>query len=349
MSEAPPIIDPSEAPDPDAMFDRAVPGGKFIFSAEEEIPCVWGDGEEVAWIEGEPLYMCGPPGVGKTTVAQQLALARVGVTSDLLGMPVVADERKLLYVAADRHRQAQRSMRRMVCPEEHEAVLDERLTFWKGPLPFDLGTEPERLAKMADYYEAGTVILDSLKDVALDLTEDATGARVNHALQIAVSENVEVLVLHHQRKASAGNTRPNSLDDVYGSRWLTAGAGSVFMLWGAAGDPIVDLLHLKQPAAPVGPLKVLHDHSAGCSSVHNPKDLFEHLTKVKHGLTVREAAIFLTGNASPEDKDIERARRKLNGLVRRELAVHRAGNPGGAGGGGASRYFARSLLEEIPA
>jgi hypothetical protein len=36
-------------------------------------------------------------------------------------------------------------------------------------------------------------------------------------------------------------------------RRITAGAGSVVLLWGAAGDPIVEWRHLKQPAAEVGP------------------------------------------------------------------------------------------------
>jgi hypothetical protein len=37
--------------------------------------------------------------------------------------------------------------------------------------------------------------------------------------------------------------------------WLTSGAGSVILLNGQPGDPIVSLHHLKQPAAAVGPLQ----------------------------------------------------------------------------------------------
>jgi hypothetical protein len=42
-------------------------------------------------------------------------------------------------------------------------------------------------------------------------------------------------------------------DDVYGSTWLTAGTGSVILLHGEPGDPIVSMHHLKKPVAEGGP------------------------------------------------------------------------------------------------
>ena len=72
--------------------------------------------------------------------------------------------------------------------------------------------------------------------------------------------------MHHGRKANADNKKPNTLDDVYGSAWLTAGMGSVICLWGKPGDSLVELTHLKQPAEAVGPMMVLHDHATGRST-----------------------------------------------------------------------------------
>ena len=62
-----------------------------------------------------------------------------------------------------------------------------------------------------------------------------------------VASEIEVVVSHHQRKATGYNKKPTTLADVYGSTWLTAGAGSVVLLWGEAGDPIVELTHLGSP------------------------------------------------------------------------------------------------------
>ena len=116
------------------------------------------------------------------------------------------------------------------------------------------------------------MVLDSLKDVALDLVKDDVGARVNHALQLALADGVQVVALHHQRKHGTDGSRPTRLADVYGSAWITAGAGSVILLWGEPGDAWVDLTHLKQPAGDVGPLRVFHDHSTGASRIDTGAD-----------------------------------------------------------------------------
>ena len=114
--------------------------------------------------------------------------------------PEISDVPKaVLYVAADRPRQIARSFRRMV-REGHRAAL-EWLTVWSGPLPFDLAADgAERLTEFAAEFGAGTIVLDSLKDVALDLSKEETGSRVNLALQHTLAAGVEVLAIHHQRK-----------------------------------------------------------------------------------------------------------------------------------------------------
>jgi hypothetical protein len=58
---------------------RLVAGGDFVLDEPETIPAVWGDGERVLWTEGEGVMITGHQGVGKTTVAQQLVLHRIGL------------------------------------------------------------------------------------------------------------------------------------------------------------------------------------------------------------------------------------------------------------------------------
>jgi Holliday junction resolvasome RuvABC ATP-dependent DNA helicase subunit len=45
--------------------------------------------------------LVGPDGVGKTTLAQQLALGQIGLRERVLGMRVETIDRPLLYIAAD--------------------------------------------------------------------------------------------------------------------------------------------------------------------------------------------------------------------------------------------------------
>lgn len=332
------------APEGRASWDCSVDGATFLTTEGAEVPAVWGDSDTVAWSEGEPLFLVGPPGVGKSTVAQQLVLARLGLRDGgLLGMPVAVEPTKVLYLAADRPAQIARSMRRMVTPEDYPD-LGERLQVWRGPLPFDLAQEPQRLTGMARHFGAGTVIIDSLKDVALELVKDDVGARVNLALQHALAEGLQVLVLHHQRKGSAGNPKPRGLDDVYGSRWLTAGAGSVLLLWGTAGDAVIDLEHLKQPAGDIGPLKLFHDHRAGTTTLYEGIDVYALVKSTRNGMTAKDAARALFSTPEPNRNEIEKARRRLDQLVARDVLVKDEGTSGGEGGGTPTRYLVPTLL-----
>jgi len=104
---------------------------------------------------------------------------------------------------------------------------------------------------------------------------------------------------------------------VYGSRWLTAGAGSVVLLWGEPGDLVVELRHLKQPADEIGPLQVVHNHDLGVTTIHEQADLEVVLERTVGGLTVKDAARVLFESDEPRQNEIEKARRKLDKLVDR--------------------------------
>ena len=113
---------------------------------------------------------------------------------------------------------------------------------------------------------------------------------------------------------------PKKLDDTFGSRWITAGAGSVVLLWGEPGDPIVEWKHLKQPLEEVGPFSLLHDHDRGLPRLHEAVDLADLLMATANGLTVPAAAVHIFGTASPTRSQNEKARRRLEALVRRGIA-----------------------------
>ena len=192
---------------------------------------------------------------------------------------------------------------------------------WHGPLPINVLAAPRALLEWirSEFGDVTDVYVDSLKDIALDLVTDETGSRVNLALQECIADGIEIVVSHHQRKQHQGGVKPRTLADVYGSRWLTAGQGSVVLLWGEPGDLIVDLSPLKQPVEAFGPVSVLHDHDVGRSTVHEPADLLDELRR-RGRLTPAEAAAVMFGDEAPDRNLVERARRRLNALVVEELA-----------------------------
>jgi len=322
-----------------------IPGGSFILDGPKGVDAVWGDGDQVAWSEGEPFLLVGPQGVGKTTLAGQLVLARLGLRSTVLGMPVQTGRRRVLYLACDRPAQVKRSFERMVT-EADRATLDARLDFRKGPPPADFAKHPRTLVDLCRAADADTVVIDSLKDVALELSKDDAGAGLNSAHQHAVAAGIQVLGLHHQRKNSASGGKPNSLADVYGSTWITAGCGSVLLLWGDAGDPVVELTHLKQPAEPIGPLQVAHDHQTGTSTVFEAVDLVDLARRNPHGLTAGSVAGILFDEQDPSKVQVAKARRKLDGLVRKGLLHRQEAGRDSQGRQEPVRYFAVALIHK---
>lgn len=312
---------------------RLHPGGAWILDAPAAIPAIWGRDEEVLWAEGEPFLLVGPDGVGKTTVAQQLLLARCGLADSLLGFPVRAEERRVLLVAADRPKQARRSMARMVEPADR-AQLDERLVVHEGPLPADLGLEPAALLQVATAQGAGTVVIDSLKDLAVDLSSDEVGSRVARAFQLLIAEGIEVLCIHHTRKQQAG-----ALEDVYGSRWITAVSGSVGFLNGHAGDPVVTFGHVKQPGERIPNLKLIHDSARGRTTVQRRVDIVALVEASPAGLTLEELAAVVEETTTPTKAQREALRKRLTRLVGNGEIREVKGSRGGAGGGVPTKYL----------
>jgi replicative DNA helicase len=307
---------------------RMVDGGAFVHDAPAQVPAVWGVGDDVLMSVGEPLILTGPTGVGKTTLGGQVVAGRLGLLPEVLGYPIQPGQRRVLYLAMDRPAQIARALGRLLRAHPRE-VLTERLVVWKGPPPVDLARHPSQLLELANEADADTVVIDSLKDAAVKLSDEETGQGISRAMNYCVADGVEVLAFHHQTKrAGSGSGKPTSLADVYGSGWITAGAGSVILLWGAAGDLVVELSHLKQPAAEVGPLMLVHDHHAGTTVV---KDRIDVLDLLAGKVTVREVAMKLNAGTDPvTDSDIEKTRRKLDELVRNGLVVKLPAAPGKA-------------------
>jgi replicative DNA helicase len=312
---------PTDQEAPNVYF-RFKSGGSFILDTDPNPKPIWGEDEDCLQSDGEALVFAGPQGVGKTTLAQQYGLARCGFSeySTLLGFPIVSGRRHVLYLAMDRPKQVARSFRRMV-GEAWRAELDERLSVWEGPPPYDMARYPNLLLKLCEDADAGTVIVDSLKDAAIGLSDDDVGAAYNRGRQKALAAGVQVAELHHLRKALSGAKAEHpTIDDVYGSTWLTSGAGSVILLNGRPGDPIVSFHHLKQPATEVGPYRIIHDRETGRSEIYHAADLLQ-IARAQGSITAIDAAKALFETDDPDRNEKEKARYRLQQLEKAGLVV----------------------------
>ncbi|RQX09075.1 AAA family ATPase [Micromonospora inaquosa] len=300
---------------------RLLDGWAFMEEDEGDDTPVWGTADTPLWAVGEPLMIFGPNGVGKSTLSHQLVFARIGLADQVMDLPVLASPGKVFYVAADRPKQIKRAMRRLRKPEQRE-VLKERLIVHKGPLPFDVTVDKDALADLAQSHGATTIIIDSLKDVCPKPSNEEAANGYNSARQEAIARGIEWVEDHHNRKASDDNKTPNTIEDVYGSRWLTAGAGSVLCLWGEAGSTQVRLTQLKSPGGFIQPQDLTINHATGeigARVVLGITDLLRN--SGREGITVADAARFWSGTDKPVKRDMENARNKLKRLVEQGTAM----------------------------
>jgi 5S rRNA maturation endonuclease (ribonuclease M5) len=311
--------------EPDPKVAHLRPAGEWMFTDYEEKPAIWGRDDEVLWPDDEGLIIAAPTGVGKTTLANLIVRASIGLgTGDVLGYPISECDR-VLYLAMDRPAQIRRAMRRVFSADDIDHI-DKRLIIHPAPLTADLGHNPWILAELAELADADRVVIDSVKDTISKVSDDESGGNFNRAIQLCNAAGVPTCGLHHQRKAQNG-AKPTSIEDVYGSTWITAGAGSVLLLWGEPGTGRAELHHLKTPASPVGPIDIEIDTFAGTMTILRQWDPLTWLRRQgERGGTVPEAGQAMAGKA-PTTSEREKARRKLDGLVARGLAKKVAASP----------------------
>jgi hypothetical protein len=335
-----PPTGPPTNPPTNEQYPQLVNGADFVLNAPAQPPALWGYGDAVLWAEGESLMIVGPPGVGKTTLTGQLLHGRLTGTHPLLDYGITPTTSRVLYLAMDRPAQIARSLRRHFTEDDRDLLAD-KLRVWQGPPPGDIAKQTVILKNLANLAGADTLIIDSIKDAAIGLSDDTIGAAYNQARQHALADGIQMIELHHIVKRGPNGAKPTQLADVYGSTWITSGAGSVILLWGAAGDPVVELTHLKQPAEDVGPMHLIHDHANGATTRHH--DGTPTLTDLLHdnkleGLTPQAAAYGLyTLTETPDANQTEKARYKLDAEVRTGRASVNKGTKGR--GGKPSRYF----------
>jgi AAA domain len=322
----------TEGAEPDPIWGSRPPvdAAAFLFDGDDDIPALWGDGDDILWVEGEALMIAGGMGLGKTTLAGQLVRAQLGLNNAVFDLPVAPIDGKILYLAMDRPRQIRRSMRRQFDHTERDQIRG-RFEIRTGPPIADLAANPTLLARMAESADAAVVYVDSLKDAAIGLSNDEVGAGYNRARQHLLAQNRQLCELHHLVKRGPGGAPPNSVADIYGSTWLTSGCGSVVILTGDPGDPIIEFKHAKQPIGEVGPWRLLHNQENGAMTINHQVDLIDLVAHCgPNGLTAQGAAAALFSRDKPTRGQIEKARYRLDKLHDAGLLKRLEGSRGGA-------------------
>lgn len=311
----------------DASADQTLDGVAFLESGIDSDP-LWGTGSDALMAPGQGSMVFGTDGAGKSSIMQQVVFARLGLDDDeVLGFPVEQSDQTVLYLALDRPEQIRRSIGRMV-DLTNTTVRDRlkrKLVVWRGALPFHCDLDPKAFADWIMQVggdDLGLVIADSVKDMVSSCTEDSAGMGFNDTVQHITTRGVEFGCCHHNRKPNATNARPRKLADVYGSRWITAGLGSVLNIW-KLDDHRRELTQLKTPYGnPIEPVEYTDDYRHGVSTMAGRWSdvLVDTLASVgSDGLTDAEAvaAVFKVG---PKDSTYHACRKKIARQLQRWAA-----------------------------
>lgn len=298
--------------------DRIVDGATWLRTSAPSITSVWGDETTIPVARNQPTIIAGAPGVSKTTMVQQLVLGTIGVPGyeTLLGWPVLEmpDGQNALILASDRPDQARLSMMRMIDGEEAWETLEQRLRIWTGPPPESIAKRPSLLLEMAQEAGSGIVVVDSLKDLAIGLSDDEVGARVNQAHQYLAAAGIDVVTLHHPRKRGRDNADARwTLDDLYGSAWIGAGAGSVIFL--EKGPTSIEATQVKSPNGIEGTWRYTIDLATGGLAVGGRNEVLAAVEDAgPTGITTSDVARWVLAVDKPTSAQVERVRRELRQL-----------------------------------
>ena len=208
-----------------------------ILSIDTQMDWVW---EGFLHAKGYML-VTGAPGVGKSQFSLDFA-ANACLGKDYLGR-TVHEPRKIGFMSLEMGVEEVQHFigiqSKNYTAEELE-LLNQNLLIWPmgEPLYLSEGNEANRtkVEELIGDHSLDGVIFDSLGSTTPDeLVSEKVRGIMDWNDRLRKKMECFTWFVHHHRKASGDNKRPNKLSDVYGSVYITARASSVLCLWETNG------------------------------------------------------------------------------------------------------------------
>jgi hypothetical protein len=155
-------------------------GGSFILDTDPTPLALWGEDDPVLWADGEAWIIAAPPRRRQNHHCSAVG-ARPLQVREVPDVARIPNRARPAAGPLPRYGPAETS-RAIIPPHAWRDELDQRLLVWQGPPPHDLARYRSLLLRLCEQADADTVIVDSLKDAAIGLSDDV-GAAYNRARQ----------------------------------------------------------------------------------------------------------------------------------------------------------------------
>lgn len=191
----------------------------------------------------------GPPGVGKSQLSIRFG-ERLAKGDNFLIWPIKRPMKVIVFSMEMPHDELKYIMDQMKI-ESNELLRENFKIIPIGSgVRFNEKQNQDRFNRILDTVQPDGVIFDSL---GLAINDDLSSDKIILETFQYIHETVRgtygafAWFIHHNRKAQGGNHKPNKLDDLYGSRYISAATSTALGLWPTGhGKPIeVDCLKLR--------------------------------------------------------------------------------------------------------
>jgi hypothetical protein len=221
-------------------------GFETLLATEIHLEWVW-DG----WLQkGGYFLLTGPPGVGKTQFTL-FAACMFALGKDAFGQKI-AEPRKIGMFSLE---MGLTDLKEFVMllgtafSAEDRAILEKNFLIvpMGEPLYINRDDVKSRVEAAIEQHNLDGIIFDSLSSMSEGEVKDEKTVKLimDWNDHIRAKYGVFTWIVHHHRKATSDNRKPNKLDDVYGPYLLTARATTVFCLWPSPVANAIEVIPLK--------------------------------------------------------------------------------------------------------
>lgn len=222
-------------------------GFKSLLATEEEVEWIW---EGLLHSTGYML-ITGPSGVGKTQFSLNAA-ARMALGQDFLGRKSFTKGKRIGIFSLEMGLAELKSFVALQgegYTSEEQDILEESLRFFPlgEPLYLTNSEVKNKIEDIVDKESLDGLIFDSLGSVTESSlsSEESVKNLMDWNDRLRKRKRIFTWYIHHHRKASGENKKPNKLGDVYGSQYITARTSTVLCLWDNGLKNTVQCIPLK--------------------------------------------------------------------------------------------------------